>query len=40
MLWPLMAGRPEEDVADRKQPPPPKKNPLLIQSIDQAMDPG
>ncbi len=39
MLWPLMAGRPEEDVADRKQPPK-KKKPLLIQSIDQAMDPG
>ncbi len=37
MLWPLMAGRPEEDVAGRKQP---KKKSLLIQSIDQAMDPG
>ncbi len=38
MLWPLMAGRPEEDVAGHKQPK--KKKSLLIQSIDQAMDPG
>lgn len=36
-----MPGRPEEDVAGRKQPKEKrKKKSLLIQSVDQAMDPG